>query len=297
MPLHADRYNANRAWGAQSATAHGSAEVDGVSPRAVLIGYGAVGSAVARMVRDGAAGPASLVGVLVRHPENHSADEVALGIPFFAETEAAIALRPDVVLESGGHDAFRQHVPALLAAGIDVLAISVGALADPDLLAEIERAAAAGGSRLRIPSGAIAALDAISAANVSGLDRVVHSVRKPPATLLGAEEARAVVESGQPRVLYSGPAREATQLFPANVNVTAAVSLAGIGLDRTEVRVIADPSVVHNTHEVEVEGDFGRLFIRMENVPSVENPKTGRIVPASLVRSLRALSEHVVVGA
>ena len=189
------------------------------------------------------------------------------------------------------------HLYPDLAAGIDVISISVGALADPELLTEVERAAAAGGARLRIPSGAIAALDAISSANVTGLDRVIHTVRKPPATLLEGAEAEAVVRSGEPRVLYDGPAREATRLFPANVNVVAAVSLAGIGLDRTEVRVIADPAVVHNTHDLEVSGDFGRLTVRIENVPSDENPKTGRIVSASLVRALRALSDDILVGA
>lgn len=264
--------------------------------KVALIGYGAVGAGVARMIREGAAGPVTLAAVVVRDPDRHADHAADLGVPFVADGNALLVLRPDVVLECGGHDAFRQHVPTILAAGIDVIAISVGALADPDLLAEVERSAAAGGSRLRIPSGAIAALDAISAAAVSGLDRVVHSVRKPPPTLLPADEARAVIESGEPRVLYDGPARAATQLFPANVNVVAAVSLAGIGLDRTEARVIADPAVHHNTHELEVIGDFGRLTVKMENIPSNENPKTGRIVPASLVRALRALSERVLVG-
>jgi aspartate dehydrogenase len=178
-----------------------------------------------------------------------------------------------------------------------VVALSIGVLADAELLAEVERAAASGGSRLRIPSGASAALDAISAAAVGGLDRVVHSVRKPAASLLDADEAAAVVASGEPRVLYVGPARAAAKLFPANVNVVAAVSIAGIGFDRTEVRVIADPSVSHNTHEVEVEGAFGRLHVRIENIPSDENPKSGRIVPLSLIRVLRAMSERVVAGA
>ena len=249
------------------------------------------------MIQDGAAGPASLVAIVVRDPRRHDEDQARLGIPFVSDAADVVALCPDVVLEAGGHDAFRQHVPGLLSAGIDVIAISVGALADPELLAEVERAAASGGSRLRIPSGAIAALDAISAAAVLGLDRVVHSVRKPPNTLLDADEAAEVIRSGEPRVLYAGPARAATKLFPANVNVVGAVSLAGIGFDRTEVRVIADPSVRHNTHEVEIEGDFGRLQVRIENIPSDENPKTGRIVPASLVRALRGLSEHVLVGA
>ncbi len=264
---------------------------------AALIGFGAVGGAVARMIAEGLAGTATLVAVVVREPGRHDADGARLGIPFLTDVADLIALRPDVVLEAGGHDAFRQHVPALLAAGIDVIALSVGVLADEALLAEVERAAASGGSRLRIPSGAIAALDAIAAAAVGGLDRVVHSVRKPPHSLLDGDEAAAVVLAGEPRVLYTGPARAAAKQFPANVNVVAAVSLAGIGFDRTEVRVIADPTVSHNTHEVEVEGDFGRLHVRIENIPSDENPKTGRIVAFSLVRALRGLSETVIVGA
>jgi aspartate dehydrogenase len=267
-----------------------------MAPTAALIGFGAVGAAVARMVGEGAAGPATLVAVVVRDPQRHAAAQARLGIPFVSDLAAVVVLRPDVVLESGGHDAFRQHVPPLLAAGIDVIALSVGVLADADLLAEVERAAASGGSRLRIPSGAIAALDAISAAAVGDLARVVHSVRKPPHSLLDADEAEAVVRSGEPRTLYAGPARAAARLFPANVNVVAAVSLAGIGFDRTEVRVIADPTVTHNTHEVQVEGEFGRLQVRIENIPSDENPKSGRIVAMSLVRALRALSEPVVAG-
>lgn len=263
---------------------------------AALIGFGAVGSSVARMIADGLGGPATMVAVLVRTPGQYADDAARLGIPFTARTSDLVELRPDVVLESGGHAAFREHVPTLLAAGLHVISISVGALADPEVFAATLAAAERGGGRLRIPSGAIAALDAISAANVGRIDRVVHTVRKPPPTLLDGEEGQAVLRSGVERVLYDGPAREATQLFPANVNVIAAVSLAGIGLDRTEARVIADPAVVHNTHDVEVEGDFGRLRFRIENVPSDENPKTGRIVPLSLVRSLRALTEPIVVG-
>ena len=264
---------------------------------AALIGFGAVGRRVAELVAEGAAGEATIVGVLVRDPSRYEAEAAALGIPFVASARALADLNPDVVLEAGGHAAFRAHVPDLLRAGLDVIAISVGALADPALLADVEAAAAEGKARLRIPSGAIAALDAISSANLGRIERVVHTVRKPPATLLDGPEADEVLASGQPRVLYDGPAREATQLFPANVNVVAAVSLAGIGLDRTVARVIADPSVERNTHEVEAIGDFGRLSVTMENIPTNDNPKTGRIVALSLARALRSLSERVVVGA
>lgn len=261
-----------------------------------LIGFGAVGATVTRLIGDGVAGPTALVGVVVRDLARHTLDSDRLGIPFVGRTEELIALGPDVVVEAGGHEAFRSHVPAILAAGIDALAISVGALADAALLAEVERAATSGGGRLRVPSGAIAGLDALSAAAVLGLDRVVHTVRKPPAGLLGPEETAAVTRSGVARELYAGPAREAVLRFPANVNVVAAVSLAGIGFERTEVRVIADPAVRHNTHEVSVEGVFGRLSILIQNTPSEENPKTGRIVAASIVRTIWGLSEPIVVG-
>ncbi len=189
----------------------------------------------------------------------------------------------------------REHVEPILRAGVEVLGISIGALSDPALLDALCEAARVGGTRLRVVSGAIAGLDAISSAAVIGLDEVTHTVRKPPAALLPPEEARAVVAGGEPRELYLGPAREAARRFPENVNVAAAVSLAGIGLDRTQVRVIADPGVARNTHEVSVRGAFGTLEIRIQNIPS-ENPRTGRIVAPSLARGLRAYTEQIVVG-
>jgi aspartate dehydrogenase len=263
--------------------------------RAGLIGFGAVGRAVAGRVASGDAGDAEIAGILVRDPARRGADSAMLGLPFVGSVAELIALRPDVVVEAGGHDAFRQHVPALLEAGIDVLAISVGALANPDLITQVREASQRGGGRVRVPSGAIAGLDAISSAAVGQIARVTHTVRKPPATLLDGPAAVDVVRSGRPLELYAGPAREAVVRFPANVNVVAAVALAGIGFERTEARVIADPGVTRNTHEVEVEGDFGRLALRIENEPS-ENPKTGRIVALSLVRALRAHGEAIIIG-
>ncbi len=260
-----------------------------------LLGYGAVGRAVTELVHDGAAGDVTMVGALVRTPERHARAVDRHRFPFVDAVGSLLALGPDLVVEAGGHDAFRAHVPAILAAGVDVLALSVGVLADASVLLEVQAAAEQGGSRLRVPSGAIAGLDAISAAAVGRIERVTHTVRKPPAALLDAAEAARVTADGQPVELFAGSAREAATLFPANVNVVAAVSLAGIGLDRTQARIIADPSITRNTHEVSVSGDFGELFVRIENEPS-DNPKTGRIVAMSVVRSLRAHGESIVVG-
>lgn len=263
--------------------------------RFAIIGFGAIGRDVEQLVRDGAAGATRLVAVLVVEPGRYAGDAARLGIPFVADVAEIVALRPDVVVEAAGHEAFRSHLPALLAAGFDVLALSVGALADPATMDAVMEAAERGNARLRVPSGAIAGLDAIGAAAVGRIDRVTHTVRKPPVGLLPDDEAATVIRSGLPRELFSGPAREAAMLFPANVNVVAAVSLAGIGLDRTQSRVIADPAVTRNTHDVEIDGEFGRLSLRMENIPG-PNPKTGRIVAFSVVRMLRAYGERIVVG-
>ncbi len=267
-----------------------------MQPRVGLVGYGAVGSDVAQLVKDGQAGDAGIVGVLVREPGRYAAATERHGFPFLSVLDELLALQPDLVVEAGGHDAFRQNVPAILSAGVDVLSLSVGALAEPATYDAVCEAARRGGTRLRVASGAIAGLDAVSAAAVGGLDRVVHTVRKPPATLLDPDAAASVMAGGEPAEIFAGSAREAALRFPANVNVMAAVSLAGVGLDRTEARVVADPAVNRNIHEVLVEGAFGRLSIRIENQPS-ENPKTGRIVAMSVVRALRAHGEPIVVGA
>ncbi|MBI2756045.1 MAG: aspartate dehydrogenase [Chloroflexi bacterium] len=269
------------------------------SPRALragILGYGSVGRGLGELIRAGVAGSVEVVGVLVREPSRYADEATRTGWTFVDSAEALLALRPTVVAEAAGHAGLRQHVPTLLRGGVEVLCISVGALGDPELLDSLLEAAAEGQSRLRVVSGAIAGLDAISAAATIGLDEVTHTIRKPPTSLLSVEEAAQVKASGEPRVLYRGPAREAARLFPENVNVAAAVSLAGIGLDRTIAQVVADPSVTRNTHEVSAKGAFGQLDIRMQNIPS-ENPKTGRIVAPSLARVLRSYSEPLVVGA
>jgi aspartate dehydrogenase len=260
--------------------------------RVGLIGRGAVGEEVLALVERGAAGPAEIVAVLVRDVQRHQAET---DVPVVGTVEELLESRPDVVVEAAGHEGLRQHAESILAAGVDMLTLAVGALADEALRASLKRAAEGSGAQLRVCSGAIAGLDAISSAAIIGLDSVTHTVRKPPRALLAPEEARQLIENRASRELYHGPAREATYRFPENVNVVAAVSLAGIGLDRTQVRVIADSAAERNIHEVSVRGHFGLLDIRLENIPSV-NPKTGRLVAPSVVRALRRYREPLVIG-
>jgi aspartate dehydrogenase len=148
-----------------------------------------------------------------------------------------------------------------------------------------------------LPSGAIAGLDAIESARPMGLERVRHVVRKPPKSLFDDPlRVAEVMLRTEAETLYDGPAREGVKRFPANVNVVAMVCMAGLGFDRTTTVVIADPNVEHNTHEVTAEGAFGRIEIRVQNVPSQDNPKTGLIVAGSVVRALRRLTASVNLG-
>ncbi len=255
-----------------------------------LIGLGQIGREVAQAIDAGKAGDSRLVAAMVRHPEEHADDRRAIGdIDAFLRTP-----HMDVVVEVAGQAALREYACSVLTSGKQLVALSVGAFADPEFYDEVQQTAAANGRRVLIPSGGIAGLDAIGSAAIGGLDEVVHTVRKPPRAFTSEQLAGRVFEEDA-ALLYDGPARQGVRLFPENVNVAAAVSLAGIGLDRTRLRVLADRTVSYNTHEVVLHGYFGRLRIVMENTPT-ENPKTGRIVALSVIKALRNLSASVVVG-
>lgn len=204
----------------------------------------------------------------------------------------------DLVVEATSQAVAPGIIREVLTASRDVLVMSVGGLLRhyDELRGLAERA----GRRIYVPSGAIAGLDAVKAAMVGTVTSVVLTTRKPPRGLQGAPY---VVEHKidldglrEASVIFSGPAAQAVPAFPANINVAAALSLAGIGPDRTTVRILADPGCERNTHEIEVEGDFGRLLLRAENVPSPSNPKTSRLAALSAVALLRRLTATVVIG-
>lgn len=256
-----------------------------------LIGYGQIGRSVADAIRGGQAGETQLVVILVRDPSKCAGSPDAKLV--VSDPARLYESDAEVVVEVGGHAALRQHVSGVLESGKDLVTVSVGAFADPAFHAAVEELTRRTGHRVLVPSGAIAGLDMISAAALAPLDSVTHTTRKPPRAFTA--EQMGTAEPDEPLLLFDGPARDGVGRFPENVNVAAAVSLAGIGLDRTRLRVYADPTVVRNVHEVEVVGHFGRLFLRVENEPS-DNPKTGRVVPLSVAKALRNLSAPIVFG-
>lgn len=266
--------------------------------RVGVIGFGTIARDVAAGIEAGQAGDLALTAILARDRARvQGAPRVAV---VTVRVEAFLAEPFDVAVELAGQPSVAQYGEAILAAGRDLMVVSVGALADDALLGRLVEAARRAGRRVLVPSGAIGGLDMLAAGAAGGLDSVTLTTRKPPAALLtphqSEAERAALLAATEPTTLYEGSAREAVRLFPQNVNVAAAVSLAGIGFDRTQVRVVADPAVTRNTHEVQARGAFGEFRVQVQNAPSPANPKTGVVTAMSVLKALRNLNETVVVG-
>jgi aspartate dehydrogenase len=221
-------------------------------------------------------------------------------VQFVVGLEALLGARPEVVLEAASHEAVREHLVALLDAGVSVVVLSAGALSDDALKSRAERAAAKSGALFYVPSGGIGGLDALKTACLGGVDEVSIRVAKPPAAWKGIAyvERLGVDLDGllAAHTLFSGPAREGVPHFPQNVNIAAVLSLAGIGMDRTRLEVVADPALRLNTHTIRVSGNAGRMTVVLENVPSPENPKTSWLACYSALAALQSLASRVRYG-
>ena len=266
-----------------------------MNPSLGIVGCGAIGRALLRAAGEGGLGM-PVVGVASR---SEGAARGFLGgleaAPPFLPLEELVE-RASLVVEAAGGEVVPSLAAAVFGAGKDLMVISIGALLDCPEIIELARDR---GCRLYAPSGAIAGLDGIKSACAGRVDRVEMVSRKPVAALEGApwlvEKGISIAGLREAREVFYGSARDACRGFPSNLNVSAAVSLAGIGADRTMVRIIADPSLTRNCHDIAVEGEFGLLRVQIENVPS-ENPKTGRLTAMSIIRSIRDLSAPLRVG-
>jgi len=196
--------------------------------------------------------------------------------------------RPDLIVDCGGHAALSEHGPVALGLGIDVLTVSLGALANPLLEAQLAAAAKVGGARLHLSNGAIGGLDALRGACAGSVTQVTYKGRKPPAGWAGspAEEVVDLETLTEPTPHFTGSARSAALRYPKNANVAAAVALAGIGFDDTQVELIADPTVTANIHEVSASGDFGSFQFTISGNGLPENPKSSALAAMSVVAAL-----------
>lgn len=260
-----------------------------------IVGCGAIGKALIRAVQTGKL-PVRVAGVTSRTASNargflSSFDQPP---PYLLLKELIDAA--DMIVEAAGGAVVANLAEQAFDAGKDLMVISVGALLDhPEVIENARRT----GCRLYVPSGAIAGLDGIKSAVMGEIAHVTHTTRKPPAGLEGApylvERGISLAGLQQEKEIFSGSAREACRGFPANVNVTAAVSLAGIGPDQTRVKICAVPGLARNCHDIDVEGEFGRLHVHIENVPS-ENPKTGKLTALSIIRAVKDAVDPVRIG-
>jgi aspartate dehydrogenase len=267
-------------------------------PWAGLIGCGGMARDVIEALHAETQTPeVDIVGALVRPGRADVARENFPDVEIFERLDDLLAQGLQIIAEVASQQAVAQYGEQILRNGVDFLVISVGALADAELFERLESAAESGKARMLIPAGAIGGLDAIAAMRLGGLSSARYRSRKPPSAWRGSP-AEKVVDLGKltkPAVLYSGTAREAALLYPQNANVAAAVALAGLGFEQTEVELVADPDAPGNVHEIEVEGAAGRFAITLEGKPSPTNPKTSALAALSVARALRNEQAAIVI--
>ena len=269
--------------------------------RVGLIGGGAIARLFLEYRSRGAMGDVEVVAVMGRS-ENSRAKALAreFETAFVVERDQLIALRPEVVLEAASHTAVQDHVEALLSSGIAVIVLSAGALVDDALRQRLEHAAALHRALLYVPSGGIGGLDVLKAVCAAGADEVTIAVNKPPVAWKNipyVERLGIDLDNlDAARTLFDGTARDGVPHFPANVNIAAALSLAGIGFDRTRLTVVADPALKFNTHCIHIRGATGSVEVRLENVPSPENPKTAMLACFSALAAFQQFGSAVRYG-
>jgi aspartate dehydrogenase len=262
-----------------------------------IIGLGSIGGFVAQQIMKAKVTGAKLIAVAdVKSPSESLANMLERnGVSLFGSYHELVDPNIDLIVECANQALVGQCARFFIARGIDMVVMSVGAFADNALFEEVSRLAADRGCKIYSPSGAVGGLDALSAARMEGLEEVILTTRKPPSGLAGVKDLGldGLTES---KLVYEGPATEAVKRFPKNVNVAAAISLAGVGAQRTVVRVVADPNIDRNIHELSVRGEFGSFEMRLRNKPSPQNPRTSYLASLSVLSILQKVLSPVQIG-
>ena len=257
-----------------------------------IIGVGAIGS----FVRKNLQSRGHMISALIVRPERLGALQSEFPETSCVTSASELPEDIDLMIDCGGQAALKMHGAGILRRGIDLITVSIGALADAGLYDELERAAASGNARLLLCSGAIGALDCLRSARAANLHSVTCTGRKPPQGWKGspAEERLDLdnLASGE-HVHFEGSAREAARLYPKNANVAAAVALAGVGMDETQVRLIADAGVDQNIHEVNARGDFGEFSFEVRGNALPDNPKSSALAAMAIVSQVEEENRRI----
>ncbi|MCM3705578.1 MULTISPECIES: aspartate dehydrogenase [Cytobacillus] len=266
--------------------------------KAGIIGYGTLGKTIAELIETGHAGNVELKSVLVRRNKKPAEHAEKQAFAFTSDEDDFLNGNLDIIIESAGHEALQLFGDKVLANGSHLVVLSVGALGDTDFYKKLQAVATQHNRQIFIPSAAIAGLDRIAAGALGEIEDITLITRKHPRSWKGtiAEEKVDLNMLTAPFCIYEGNARESSRLFPQSVNVSAALSLAGIGFEDTKVKVYADPTIQSNTHTIKAKGYFGEVEISVSNVPYHENPKSSPIVAMSVAKVLKNLTSPIVIG-
>jgi aspartate dehydrogenase len=261
-----------------------------------VAGFGTIGAAVGRRLNAGLEGM-MLAGVTSGRREKARAALVAMGSAAPVLSPDELAAECDLIVECAPTEAFMTIAKPAMEAGRQMVTVSAAALIENMHIVELARER---GGRIILATGALLGLDAVRAAAKGEIRSVTMITRKPSRSLRGApyldQIGIDVMSLTEPTLLFNGSAREGARGFPANVNVAAALALAGIGPDRTRLEIWADPSLVRNTHTITVDADSAAFEMTIQNVPSPEKPGTGRITAYSMIAALESLTSPLRVG-
>lgn len=262
-----------------------------------LVGCGTIGSRLAIEIQRHFPGTARLIGLYDRNRSAAQRLQKKLRIPVPILSPKQLIQRCQLLIEAASPQAVEELLPGVIAHRKGMLLMSTGGLLrHPDLLQKV----IARKIPLYLPSGAIAGLDGIKAAAVGRLKSVTLTTRKHPKSLAGAPgiaQRKIRLDSLRtPQTVFKGPAAKACSAFPQNINVGATLALAGMGAAKTAVRIVADPAVHANIHEIKAVGEFGTLFVRTENRPALENPKTSQLAVFSAIAALRQILQPLRIG-
>ncbi|SFU21122.1 aspartate dehydrogenase [Sedimentitalea nanhaiensis] len=270
-----------------------------------LIGFGAIGQTLLQAICDYPGGAPERLSLLVRPGAADRTRLLAEGIgagqigqiDITTDIADLLVAMPDLVVECAGHQAVAEFGPRVLDAGTSLVVASIGALGDDVLFQLLRDAAEKTSAQIILPAGAIGGVDALAAARLSGLQGVIYTGRKPPSAWKGTEaEQRLDLDAlTQEAVFFEGSARQAAKAFPKNANVAATLALAGVGMDATRVRLIADPQVTANIHEYEVRSAAVDYSVRLIGKASPLNPKTSLSTAFSLARTILNRSDAIVI--
>lgn len=264
--------------------------------RLALIGYGSIARQALGAIADDLPSPLDAVICLAREKGANRArdllesfgNKLARQRHVVGSAAELAQLQPLLVAEAAGHGALKMYGAEVLQGGADLIVTSVGALADGELRGQLDAAAQSSGASYHLCPGAVGGLDLLAAAKLSGLDEVVYTSRKPPKAWMGtpAEKAVDFAALTAAHVFYEGAAAAAARDYPQNANVAATVALIGAGFDATRVRLIADPTVSRNIHEISVRSKSVDFELRIEGRPSPDNPKTSLTTGYALARQI-----------